>query len=256
MKRYLSAMFALLLSSAVFAQSSPSLTRQAAAPQIVEVPSGTLHRKGYFWKASGVGPVSGGAVQSWLGSRGRTTHGRPDDGRSCRRSGPGFSATWLCLFLSLPSWSRFSADQGPCTQELLKRAETKEPEASKHLRIAIVGHSFGGVLTLLSGEHDSTIRAEVTFGAGANSWRLSQELRERVLALVVKTSASIMLLHAANDYDTTAGTEIAAEFERLHKPHLLKIYPAVGKTSDDGHNLIYLAMSEWEPDVSSFLTQM
>jgi dipeptidyl aminopeptidase/acylaminoacyl peptidase len=54
-------------------------------------------------------------------------------------------------------------------------------------RIAIVGHSFGGVITLLSGERDASIRAEVTFGAGANSWRVSDELRQRVFAAVSKT---------------------------------------------------------------------
>lgn len=122
-------------------------------------------------------------------------------------------------------------------------------------RIAIVGHSFGGMLTLLSGDHDSTIRVEVSFAAGANSWHASQELRQRTFASVDKTSAPIMLLQAANDYDTTPGTEIAAELDRLHKPHLLKIYPAVGKTSDDGHNLLYLAIPEWEPDVFRFLDE-
>jgi len=175
-----------------------------------------------------------------------------------------------------------SADQGPFTQDLLKRAEAKSPDARKQLhyelvtgvqlddalaglaflktmagvdpkRIAIVGHSFGGVLTLLSGDHDPTIRAEVTFAAGANSWRLSQPLRGRILASVNKTSAPIMLLHAINDYDTTPGREIAAELERLHKPHLLKIYPAVGTTSDDGHNFLYFAIPKWETDVFQFL---
>jgi len=121
-------------------------------------------------------------------------------------------------------------------------------------RIAIVGHSFGGVLTtLLSGERDSTIRAEVTFGAAAISWRRSQELRERVLTAVARTSAPILLIQAANDYDTTPGTAIAGELERLHKSHLLKIYPALGKSSEDGHNLLYLAIPEWEPDVFQFL---
>jgi hypothetical protein len=62
-----------------------------------------------------------------------------------------------------------------------------------------------------------------------------------------------MLIHAANDYDTTPGTAVAAELERLHKPHVLKIYPALGKSTDDGHNLLYLAIPEWEPDVFHFL---
>jgi dienelactone hydrolase len=175
-----------------------------------------------------------------------------------------------------------SADQGAFTQDLLKRAEAESADARKQLhyqlitgsqlddalagltflkaapdvdpkRIAIVGHSFGGMLTLLSGDHDSTIRAEVAFAAGANSWRASQELRARTLAAVGKTAAPVMLVYAANDFDTTPGKDISAELDRLHKSHLLKIYPVIGKTSDDGHNLLYLGISEWEPDVFQFL---
>jgi dienelactone hydrolase len=167
-------------------------------------------------------------------------------------------------------------------QDLLKQAEAKGADARKQLhyqlitgsqlddalaglaflkaapdvdpkRIAIVGHSFGGMLTLLSGDHDSDIRAEVAFAAGANSWRASQELRDRTLATVGKTAGPIMLVYAANDYDTTPGKDISAELERLHKSHSVKIYPAIGKTSDDGHSFLYLGISEWEPDVFQFL---
>jgi carboxymethylenebutenolidase len=175
-----------------------------------------------------------------------------------------------------------SADQGPFMQDLLKQAETKGADARKQLhyqlitgsqlddalagltflkaasdvdpnRIAIIGHSFGGMLTLLSGDHDSTIRAEVAFAAGANSWRASQELRDRTLVAVGKTVAPIMFVYAANDYDTTPGKDMSAELDRLHKSHVLKIYPTIGKTSDDGHSLLYLGISEWEPDVFQFL---
>jgi hypothetical protein len=117
-----------------------------------------------------------------------------------------------------------SADQAPFMQDLLQHQESaKGKDARQHLhyvlvttdhlddalaglaflktapgidpkRIAIVGHSFGGVITLLSGERDAAIRAEVTFGAGANSWRLSDELRQRVLTAVGRTSAPILLI--------------------------------------------------------------
>ena len=73
------------------------------------------------------------------------------------------------------------------------------------------------------------------------------------MAAVGKTAAPVMLVYAANDYDTTPGKDISAELDRLQKSHLLKIYPAIGKTSDDGHNLLYLGISEWEPDVFHFL---
>jgi len=138
-------------------------------------------------------------------------------------------------------------DDAPVGLAFLKSVASVDPK-----RIAVVGHSFGGMLSLLSSDHDPTIRAEVTFGAGANSWHASQELRLRILASVDNTSAP-----SCCSTPLTLGHRRApkspAELDRLHKPHLLKIYPAVGKTSDDGHNLLYLAIPEWEPDVFQFL---
>lgn len=278
------ATLALLLSSAVFAQSFAPSTQQVVAPQIVEVPSGTLHLKGYLWMPAGPGPFPavlfnhGSGADDAQHTAGRTMAEAAAD------LAPVFLQHSYVFFYLCRRGQGLSADQGSFTQDLLKQAEAKGPEARKQLhyqlvtggqlddvlaglaflktahgvdpkRIAIAGHSFGGMLTLLSGDHDSTIRAEVTFGAGANSWNASQELRQSTFASVDKSSAPIMLLHAANDYDTTPGTEIAAELDRLHKPHLLKIYPAVGKTSDDGHNLLYLAIPEWESDVFRFLDE-
>lgn len=122
-------------------------------------------------------------------------------------------------------------------------------------RIAVVGHSFGGQLALLTAGRDNTIRAAVTFAAAAESWERSRELRERLLAAMDKITASIMLIQAANDYSTAPSYALADELERLHKPHLLKIYPAVGKTPEDGHNFLYLAIPQWEDDFFRFLDE-
>jgi hypothetical protein len=46
---------------------------------------------------------------------------------------------------------------------------------------------------------------------------------------------------------------MAGELTRLAKPHLLKIYPPVGQTSDDGHNAVYKSVVQWEDDVFKFL---
>jgi len=48
---------------------------------------------------------------------------------------------------------------------------------------------------------------------------------------------------------------LAEELERLHKPHSLKIYPKVGLTSDDGHNMLYENIPAWDDDVFKFLDQ-
>jgi len=67
--------------------------------------------------------------------------------------------------------------------------------------------------------------------------------------------APIMLIQAANDYSIAPSYSLVDELERLHKPHLLKIYPRVGQTSGDGHNFLYLAIPQWEHDVFGFLDE-
>jgi len=281
MKTIIVLALALRLSAVALAQTvSPSAP--PAAPEIADVRSGELHLKGYFWKPAGPGPFPtvlfnhGSGADDAQHTAGRTMAEAASD------LAPVFLKHGYAFFYLCRRGQGLSADQGPFMQDLLKQAEAKGADARKQLhyqlitggqlddalagltflkaapdvdpeRIAIVGHSFGGMLTLLSGDHDSTIRAEVAFAAGANSWRASQELRDRTLAAVGKTAAHVMLVYAANDYDTTPGKDISAELDRLHKSHLLKIYPAIGKTTDDGHSLLYLGISEWEPDVFQFL---
>ena len=64
-----------------------------------------------------------------------------------------------------------------------------------------------------------------------------------------------MLIQAANDYNTAPRYALADELAHLHKPYLLKIYPPVGKTSEEGHNFLYLAIPKWEDDVFGFLDE-
>jgi dienelactone hydrolase len=282
MKTLLFSVLALLLSNPAVARSS-SPSNPQSSPQIVEVRSGTLHLKAYFWKPAGPGPFPAVLFNHGSGGADAQHTAGLTMAETAENLAPLFLKHGYAFFYLCRRGHGLSADQAPFVQDLLQREESaKGKEARQQLhyklvttdhlddalsglqflktapgidprRIAIVGHSFGGVITLLSGERDAAVRAEVTFGAGANSWRTADQLRQRVLAAVSKTSAPIMLIHAANDYDTTPGTAIAAELERLHKPHVLKIYPAIGKSSDDGHNLLYLAIPEWEPDVFQFL---
>ncbi len=269
---------ALLLSGAVAGDSAQSI-----APQTVEIPSGNLRLKAFLWMPAGRGPFpavlfnhgSGGADSQHTAGITMT--------EAAERLAPLFVKHGYAFLYLFRRGHGLSADQGPFLQDILQREEAaKGKEARQHLqfillttdhlhdvlaalsflkaapgvdpqRIAVAGHSFGGQLTLLAAERDTTVRAAVTFGAAAASWERSPELRERLLTAVGKATAPIMLIHAANDYNTAAGRALAAELERLHKPHLLKIYPPVGQTSDEGHNVLYLAMPQWEPDVFKFL---
>jgi len=122
-------------------------------------------------------------------------------------------------------------------------------------RVAVVGHSFGGSLTVLLAERDSTLRAAVVFSPAGYSWDRSQRLRERLLAAVDHVAVPVFFIHAAIDYSIRSGRDLATEMTRLGKPARVKIYPQVGRTADDGHDFVHTRIQEWEPDVFAFLDE-
>jgi dienelactone hydrolase len=272
----------------LFAPISLTITMGQPAsivPETVVVPSGKLRLKALLWKPNGPGPFptvlfnhgSGGADADH-------TAGLPMT-EAAEKLAPLFLKHGYAFLYLFRRGQGLSADQGPFMQDILQREETaKGKEARQHLqfvlattdhlddviaglkflratqgidpnRIAIVGHSFGGQLTLLAAERDDAISAVVTVSAAAGSWGHSPELRERLLTAVDNVKAPIMLIQAANDYSTAASYALAGELGRRYKPHLLKIYPPVGKTSDDGHNFLYLGIPQWEHDVFGFLDE-
>jgi carboxymethylenebutenolidase len=272
----------------LFALTSTALAvgQQASiAQETIVVPSGKLRLKAFLWKPAGSGPFP--AVLFCHGSGGADaghTAGLPIT-EAGEKLAPLFLKHGYAFMYLFRRGQGLSADQGPFMQNILQHEETaKGKEARQHLqfllastdhlddvmaglsflkaspaidakRVAIAGHSFGGQLTLLAAERDNTLRAAVAFAAAANSWERSSELRERLLIAVDKTTAPIMLVQASNDYSTAPSYALADELERPHKPHLLKIYPPVGQTSEDGHNFLYLAIPQWEHDVFKFLDE-
>jgi dienelactone hydrolase len=132
-------------------------------------------------------------------------------------------------------------------------AYLRELPAVDSQRIALVGHSFGGSLTVLMAAREPALRAAVIFSAAGYSWDRSAELRTRLLEAIRHTSIPFFFLHAANDYSTNPGKAVDAELARLGRPHLLKIYPPVGQTPDEGHDFPLNSVATWEPDVFAFL---
>jgi carboxymethylenebutenolidase len=257
----------------------------AIVPETVVVPSGKLKLKAFFWKPNGTGPCpvvlfnhgSGGADADH-------TAGLPMT-EAAEKLAPLFLKHGYAFLYLFRRGQGLSADQGPFMQNILRREEANNGmDARQHLqfilattdhladvlaalaflktapaidskRIAVVGHSFGGQLTLLAAERHNSVRAAVTFAAAAGSWERSPELRERLRSTVDRTTAPIMLIQAANDYSIAPSQELADELRRLHKSYVLKIYPPIGQTSDDGHNFLYLAIPQWERDVFGFLDE-
>jgi len=258
-------------------------TPVSSPPRTVEVPSGNLRLKAFLWMPDGPGPCP--VVLFNHGSGGATadeTAGMPITD-AAKRLAPSFVKHGYAFLFLFRRGQGLSADQAPFMQDVLNREEASHGlEARRHLqldllkteqlddvmaalaflksapgidpgRIAIIGHSFGGQLALLAAARENSLLAVVTFGAAANSWRTSPDLRALLLSTVGNIKAPVMLIHTANDYDTSAGRELAAHLKKLNKPSLLKIYPPVGVTADDGHNFVYSDISVWQDDVRAFL---
>jgi carboxymethylenebutenolidase len=121
--------------------------------------------------------------------------------------------------------------------------------------VALVGHSFGGSLTVLMAEREPNLRAVVVFSGAGYSFDRSPELRARLLAAMDHIPAPIFFIHAENDLSLSSGKVLDARREQIGKPHRLKIYPPIGHTVDDGHDFLHLGVSIWEPEVFAFLDE-
>jgi carboxymethylenebutenolidase len=183
-------------------------------PETVVVPSGKLRLKAFLWKPNAPGPFptvlfnhgSGGADADHTAGLVMT--------EAAEKLAPLFLKHGYAFLYLFRRGQGLSADQSRFMQDILQQEEAaKGKQARQHLqfmltttdhlddvlaglsflktasaidakRIAIVGHSFSGQVTLLAAEQDNTVRAVVTFAAAAGSWERSPELRQRLGAAV------------------------------------------------------------------------
>jgi dienelactone hydrolase len=117
-------------------------------------------------------------------------------------------------------------------------------------RVATMGNSFGGIITVLAAERVPYC-AVVDAAGGAQTW--SPELSKRLAASVRQAKGPIFFFQAENDY-TLAPTEVLGEqMRQAGKPSVVRVYPAFGSSADDGHSLAWRGSGIWEADVFRFL---
>jgi dienelactone hydrolase len=252
-------------------------------PELVAIRSGAATLHAHVWRPVGHGPFP--AVLINHGS-GRTREDLQRLGPYEQQSetlGPVFVRHgYVCVFLfrrgvgpstdqgenAIDAMNREFAARGQSARnaeqmELLEGREMGDARAAlafvRHFayvdarRVAIVGHSFGGSLSVLMTEREPALRAAVIFSGAGYSWDRSPELRARLLEAARRTVVPLFFIHAENDYSTNSGKSLDAELARLGKPHRLKIYPPVGRTADEGHDFPLNSVAMWEPDVFAFL---
>jgi len=270
-----------MAASAVAVAARPAVAAVGPTPEqplTVTVESGTLSLRAQLWKPAGAG--SHPAVLFNHGSYANPQALTPSDAATL---GSVFAQHGYVFLFLFRQGIGLSKGQGTADGELMSRAQEKEgvegrnrvqmqllegeelSEASAALaylrtrpfvdanRIALVGHSFGGSLSLLMAARDDRIRAVVVFGAAAASWGRSPALRTKLLDAVARMKAPVLIVHAKNDYSIAPGKALAAEMQRLRKPHALKIYPRFGKSATEGHNMVFRSVPTWETDVFAFL---
>ena len=252
---------------------SPAGGQTLAVPDTVVVQSGSLTLRALLWIPEGSGPFP--AVLYNHGSGPQSDLTRP------AKLGPLFARHGYVMLYVFRRGAGLSRDQGTDSETLMNRAMDQNGQAGRNevqlqlletefgdvvaglnvlrsqsvvdtARIAVVGYSFGGQLTLLLAQHH-TIRAAVVFAPAAGSWEGSSKLRDRLLTAVRQTSAPVFFMFAANDYSVEPGKALDAEMARAGRSHRLKIYPAVGSTPREGHDFIHQRISLWEMDVFQFL---
>jgi dienelactone hydrolase len=244
--------------------------------------SGALHLRALLWRPQGHGPFPAILFNHGSGHASGTASG---DQRHPELLGPVFAKHGYVFLYLFRRGDGLSAGQGIPSGDLMDRElaakgqeardrlqlrllATEEmgdalaglaflrafPEVDAH-DIGVAGHSFGGSLTLLVAERDTTLRAVVDFSGAAGSWGHSKRLRARLLAAVSRIVAPVFFIQAANDLSIAPGKALAAEMARLGKPYRLKIYPSVGRTTAEGHNFVHSGVATWEPDVFTFLDE-
>jgi dienelactone hydrolase len=252
-------------------------------PELVAIPRGTATLHAHVWRPVGKGPFPAVLVNHGSGRTREELERLGPYEQQSETIGPVFVRHgYVCVFLFRRGVGP-SAGQGKNAIDLMNREFTAHGQSARNAlqmkllegremddalaalafvrrlpevdvsRLAIVGHSFGGSLSVLMTAREPTLHAAVVFSGAGYSWDRSAELRASLLDAARRTTVPLFFIHAANDYSTNPGTSLDAELARLGKTHRLKIYPPVGRTADEGHDFPNNSVAKWEPDVFAFL---
>jgi carboxymethylenebutenolidase len=262
-----------------------SMGQKSDGPETMVVHNGPVALHAMVWRPQGSGPFPAILLNHGSGrSREQLERLGPYE-RNAETLGPVFSRHGYVFLYLFRHGVGTSSDQGANAFDLMNKESAEHGQEGrntlqlrllenrdmddalsglKFLRslpyvdarnIALVGHSFGGSLTVLLAEREPNLRAVVIFSGAGYSFDRSPALRSRLLAAIDRIAAPVFFIHAENDYSLSSGKVLDARRDQIGKPHRLKIYPPIGQTVDDGHDFLHLGVNIWEPDVFAFLDE-
>lgn len=125
-------------------------------------------------------------------------------------------------------------------------------------RLAVMGWSFGGVVSMLAAARSTAFLAAVDQAGGALTWDGNSYMRSALIGAAEKSTTPTLFMVARNDRTTSSVTTLADILKKRSVPHKLVIYepftPSQGGGAAPGHALFSSqGASLWENDVIEFL---
>lgn len=127
-------------------------------------------------------------------------------------------------------------------------------------RLAVMGWSFGGVVTMFATARGNTFAAAVDQAGGALTWYGNDHMRSALITAAGKSTTPTLFMVAKNDRTIESVTTLAEIFRKGDVPHKLIIYepftPSQPGRAAPGHTLFSSqGASLWESDVVEFLAR-
>jgi len=271
----------LRIALATFVALAPCAVRAQtplAPPETVVVQSGSLQLRALLWRPAGPGPFPAVVFNHGEAPQPMTAAQAEAVARSA--VGPAFQRHGYLLLMPFRRGEGLSRGQGTSIQEAVARraAATADSGRAVHdsllqgeqlddvlaaiayvrsrsdvdrARISVAGHSQGGVLAILAGARDTTLRSVLDFAGAERSWKLAS-MRRLLLDAVRRLRVPVLFVHAANG-NPEPGRAMHEALERRGRPSRLLVYPPFGTTFEQAHRFVLLAVPQWEPDVFAFL---
>ena len=120
-------------------------------------------------------------------------------------------------------------------------------------RIALTGISRGGIVSLLAASLDPTIACCASFSGGARQWSGHPKLRAKMRRAATVITQPVFLAQAENDFDLSAGNDLAEVLRAAGKTFTHRIYPPWGATESEGHGFGTTGSLVWGPELRGFL---